>query len=111
MLNEQKRQIGIAATIMLAITVVICGLLLWVPYVKGLIGEWLALIVGVVTTPFFMEGSFAIFGLTLVLVLNHLRQKETRDELVDLDLAGLDGETKRELGDDALGVPKEEAKR
>lgn len=111
MLNEQKRQIGIGAAIMLAITLLICGLLLWVPYVKGLIGEWLGLLVGVVTTPFFMEGSFAILGLTLVLVINHLRQKETRDEFVDLDFVGLEEESKRELGGDATGIPNEETNR
>lgn len=84
-MEEQKRQIGIAAVIMFAVAVVVCGLLLGVPHVEGLLGEWLGTMLGVVTTPFFMEASFAVMGLTLVFVLNYIRQKAAGDELVYLD--------------------------
>lgn len=91
--DERKRQVVIAAGILLAIAVVVCGLLLWVPHVPGFLGEWLGFMVGVVTTPFLLEISFAVFGLSLVLVINHLRQKKAGDELVFLeqvsDSAGL----------------------
>ena len=85
MTNEQKRQIAIAAAIFLAIAVVICGLLLWVPHVPGFLGEWLGFMMGMATTPFLLEISFALFGLTLVLVINHLRQTKAGDELVYLE--------------------------
>lgn len=85
MAEESRRQIWIGAGILLAIAVVVCGLLLSVPHVPGFLGEWLGFMVGVVTTPFLLEISFAVFGLTLVLVINHLRQKKAGDELVYLE--------------------------
>jgi hypothetical protein len=41
--------------------------------------------VGLATTPFLLEISFALFGLSLVLVINHLRQKKDGEELVYLE--------------------------
>ena len=91
--DERKRQIWIGAAILLTVAVVVCGLLLSVPHVPGFLGEWLGFMVGVVTTPFLLEISFALFGLSLVLVINHLRQIKAGDELVFLeqvnDSAGL----------------------
>ena len=83
--DERTRQIAAAAAIVLGVGAVVCaGLLLW-PQVPGVFGEWLGFVAGVVTTPFFMEASFAILGLSLVLVLNHWRQKRAGDELVYLE--------------------------
>jgi hypothetical protein len=92
--DERKRQIWIGAAILLTVAVVVCGLLLSVPHVPGFLGEWLGFMVGVVTTPFLLEISFALFGLSLVLVINHLRQKNAGDELVFLEQAS-----------DAAGLP------
>ena len=85
MTNEQKRQVAIGVAILLTIALVVCGLLLWVPHVPGFLGEWLGFMVGVVTTPFLLEISFGLFGLTLVLLINHLRQNKSGDELVYLE--------------------------
>ncbi len=83
--DERIRQIAAAAGIVLGVGAVACaGLLLW-PLVPGVAGEWLGFVAGVVTTPFFMEASFAVLGLSLVLVLNHWRQKKAGDELVYLE--------------------------
>jgi hypothetical protein len=47
--------------------------------------------IGIVTTPFFMEASFAILGLVIVISLNHWRQHKDGDELVYLEqVAGPD---------------------
>jgi hypothetical protein len=83
--DERTRQIAAAAGIVLGVGVVVCaGLLLW-PLVPGVAGEWLGFVAGVVTTPFFMEASFAVLGLSLVVALNHWRQKKAGDELVYLE--------------------------
>ncbi|HSP44059.1 MAG TPA: hypothetical protein VLO11_14390 [Luteolibacter sp.] len=83
--DERIRQIAAAAGIVLGVGAVVCaGLLLW-PLIPGLAGEWLGFVVGVVTTPFFMEASFAVLGLSLVLAINHWRQKKAGDELVYLE--------------------------
>jgi hypothetical protein len=54
-------------------------------YIPGVFGEWLGFVVGVVTTPFFMEASFALLGISIVVFLNHLRQKRAGDEFVYLE--------------------------
>ncbi len=54
----------------------------WLP---GLLGEWVGTMVGLVSTPFILELSFAILGLTIVIAINHVRQKKEGDELVYLE--------------------------
>jgi hypothetical protein len=84
-LNERKIQIAVGAGILLALTLVVCGLLIGRPHMSGVIGEWIAFMVGVMTSPFFMEATFAVIGLTLVLAINHWRQKRAGDELMYLE--------------------------
>ena len=84
-LDVRTRSILAGAGILLALTVLICGLLLGWRYVPGVLGEWLGFVIGVITTPFFMEAGFALLGLSLVVLLNHWRQKRSGDELVYLE--------------------------
>jgi hypothetical protein len=42
---------------------------------------------GIVTTPFLLEGSMIILGFILVILINHWRQRREGDELVYLDEA------------------------
>jgi hypothetical protein len=83
--NEQTVQIVVCAAILLVLTTVVCGLLIGWRHLPGLLGEWMGFMIGVVTTPFFMEASFAVIGLTIVLVINHWRQKRAGDELMVLE--------------------------
>lgn len=93
--REQSVQIMVCAAILLALTTVVCGLLIGWRHLPGLWGEWMGFMVGVITTPFFMEASFAVIGLTLVLVINHWRQKRAGDELMVLEQV-----------DEAAGLPE-----
>ena len=83
--NERTIQIVVCAAILLALTSVVSGLLIGWRYLPGLLGEWTGFMVGVLTSPFFMEASFAVIGLTIVLAINHWRQKRAGDELMYLE--------------------------
>jgi hypothetical protein len=83
--DDRRRQIAAGAGILLAITIVVCGVLLGWRHLPGILGEWLGVVIGVMTTPFFLELSFAVLGLTVVLVLNHWRLKRAGDELMYLE--------------------------
>lgn len=83
--DERRREIAAGGGILLALTVVVCGVLVGWRHLPGILGEWLGVIIGVVTTPFFLELSFAALGLTIVLMLNHWRQKRAGDELMYLE--------------------------
>jgi len=96
--DEKTRQIATAAAILLGLGVLICAALLGWRHVPGVLGEWLGLVIGVMSTPFFLEISFAVLGLSLVLLINHRRQKKAGDELVYLEQV-----------DQAAGLPEHAA--
>lgn len=83
--DERVKQVGIAAAILITITVVVTGLLLGWRFLPGLLGEWVGTIMGILTTPFFMEASFLILGLVIVVLLNNWRQHKDGDEFVYLE--------------------------
>jgi hypothetical protein len=83
--DERKRQIAVGAGILLGIAVVVCGALIGWRYLPGLLGEWLGTMIGLMTTPFLLEASFAVLGLSLVIFINHWRQRRTGDELMYLE--------------------------
>lgn len=51
----------------------------------GLAGEFFAKVMGLITTPFILEGSLIITGFIIVISLNLWRQHREGDELVYLD--------------------------
>lgn len=83
--RERRRQIAAGGVILLAVALIICGALVGWRHLPGILGEWLGVVIGVMTTPFFLELSFAVLGLTIVLILNHWRIRRTGDELVYLE--------------------------
>lgn len=54
-------------------------------FVPGVLGEWLGVIAGVMSTPFLLEISFVVLGLIIVVGLNQMRQKRAGDEFVYLE--------------------------
>lgn len=83
--DKRLRQVGVGLGILLVLTVVVCGSLIGWRYLPGLLGEWIGTMIGVMTTPFFLEGSFFILGLMIVFVVNHWREKRDGDEFVYLE--------------------------
>ena len=83
--DERVKQVAIGAGILMTLALVTGGLLIGRNHMPGLIGEWFGMMIGVVTTPFFMEATFAIVGLVLVISLNIWRQRKDGDEFVYLE--------------------------
>jgi hypothetical protein len=85
--DERVKQVAVGVSILVLLTVLVVGLLLTWRLVPGLVGETLGTIMGIVTTPFFMEASFSILGLVTVITINHWRQLKEGDDFVSLDVA------------------------
>jgi hypothetical protein len=83
--GERRKQVAAGVVILLVLTVLVSGALIGWRYLPGLLGEWMGVVIGVMSTPFLLEISFGILGLMVVLMLNHWRQKRAGDELVYLE--------------------------
>jgi hypothetical protein len=83
--DNRWRQIAMGAAILAGLAAAFCGTLVGWRHLPGLLGEWVGLIVGVMTTPFLLEASCGVIGLTLVLAINYWRQNRAGDELVYLE--------------------------
>lgn len=83
--DERVKQVAIGAGILIAIAVIVPGTLIGWRHLPGLLGEWVGFMIGIMTTPFFLEGSFAIIGLVTVISLNHWRMTRDGDEFVYLE--------------------------
>ena len=75
----------VGALIMLLVSGAVVGMLLGWRFIPGWVGESVGTLVGIMSTPFFMEASFIVLGLVIVLALNIWRRRRDGDELVFLD--------------------------
>jgi len=83
--DERVKQVAIGVSLLVVLTVTVPAMLLGWHHLPGLVGEWLGTIIGIMTTPFFMETTFAILGLVIVVSLNTWRQRKDGDEFVYLE--------------------------
>jgi hypothetical protein len=83
--ESRGKQILIGAAIMFVLTVVVVGFLMGWRLIPGWVGESFGMVAGIMSTPFFMEGSFILLGLIIVISLNTWRRNKDGDELVYLD--------------------------
>ena len=89
--DVRVKQVAIGAGILLTLAVVVPGTLVGWRYLPGVLGEWIGMMIGLMTTPFFMESSFIILGLVIVIGLNSWRTAKEGDEFVYLEqVAGPD---------------------
>lgn len=89
--DERVKQVAVGVVILITLTVLVTASLLGWRLLPGLLGEWVGTMIGIMTTPFFMEASFAILGLVTVISLNIWRQRKDGDEFVYLEqVAGPD---------------------
>ncbi|MFT3990149.1 MAG: hypothetical protein QM680_01945 [Luteolibacter sp.] len=79
-----KQVVWAVAFFVVLTTVVVCAQVGW-RHVPGLLGEWLGIMVGVMSSPFFLEGTFVVIGFLTVLSLNIWRRHKEGDEFVYLD--------------------------
>jgi uncharacterized membrane protein len=80
--DERVKQVAIAIGILLAVA---CGVvLLWLGWMRvpGPLGEFLGMIVGIMSSPFFLEASFVVVGVLIVMVLNAIRRHRDGDDFV-----------------------------
>lgn len=80
------RQVVLAAMVLLGLALLICAALVGWVHLPGIWGEWLGTIVGVMSTPFFLEASFLFIGIILVIAINHHRQKRAGDDFVEMEV-------------------------
>lgn len=83
--DERVKQGVIGVSTLVVLTVTVPSLLLGWHQLPGLVGEWLGTIMGIMTTPFFMETTFVILGFIIVIGINSWRQRKDGDEFVYLD--------------------------
>lgn len=83
--DERVKQVAIGAGILIGLMTVFCGLLLSWRLLPGILGEWIGTMLGIMSTPFFLEGSFLLLGLFIVISLNIWHRRKDGDELVYLE--------------------------
>ncbi len=89
--DERVKQVAIGGAILGVMTALVTGALLGWRLLPGLLGEWIGTVIGIMTTPFFMEATFMAIGLITVISLNVWRQRKDGDEFVYLEqVAGPD---------------------
>ncbi len=83
--DPRRSQLIIGLSILALLIVCIPSLYIASHLIPGLFGEWLGVIVGVISTPFLLEICFVILGLIIVVGLNQLRQRREGSEFVYLE--------------------------
>lgn len=83
--DERVKQVMTAAVLLAALAaVVVCMLLFW-RLVPGVAGEWLGMVVGIMSSPFFMEATFVALGVLIVMVVNAVRRHREGDDFVTVE--------------------------
>jgi hypothetical protein len=83
--ENRMKQIVAGACILLLLAFIVGGVVMGAHWFPGVVGEWISMMVGLMTTPVFLEISSFLGGLLLVLVINHWRAKRAGDEWVYLE--------------------------
>lgn len=83
--DERVKQAAIGVGILMTLTACVTGTLLGWGYLPGLLGEWFGSMIGIATTPFFMEASFILLGLMIVIGINSWRRHKEGDDFVYLE--------------------------
>lgn len=86
--ESRGKQFLVGGTILLAVAGVVIPLLLFWREIPGLLGETVGKVVGIMSTPFFMEASFVILGFLIVVSLNTWRRHKEGDEFVTIETKG-----------------------
>lgn len=87
--SEESRgiEILVGGAILFTVAAVVVGFLMGWRFVPGWVGESLGTVAGILSTPFFMEASFAIIGIFIVIGLNAWRRHKAGDEFVTIEVS------------------------
>lgn len=83
-MTQRRRQLIAGISLIIGITIVLCTALSSWGYLPDVLAEWLGLMIGVATSPFFMELSCLIVGFILIISINQWRNQRDGDEFVTL---------------------------
>lgn len=84
--DPRARQVVVAVLILASLAaMIVVALTMWhrLPEVWA---DWVGTMVGIMSTPFFLEASFIFIGLTIVVAINHWRQKRAGDDFVEVEV-------------------------
>ncbi len=95
--ENRGKQLWVGGVIIFGIAASVISLLIFWRHIPGWVGETVGLIAGVISTPFFLEGSFLMIGFTVVVLLNNWRRKVAGDEFVEVDVSELPEEMRGEM--------------
>lgn len=83
--DERLKQAAVGGGILLLIAILVPSALMGWRLVPGVWGEWLGMVIGLMTTPFVMETTFITLGIILVVSINHWRRIKEGDDFVFLE--------------------------
>jgi len=83
--ESRGKQFLVGGTILLVVACLVISLLMFWREIPGLLGETVGKVVGIMSTPFFMEASFVILGFFIVVSLNTWRRQKEGDEFVTIE--------------------------
>ncbi|MCF7676197.1 MAG: hypothetical protein K9N23_09315 [Akkermansiaceae bacterium] len=81
-LDERVKPVLIAMAILLGVSCGVVGLWLGWMHIPGPLGEFVGMVVGVMSTPFFLEASFVIAGILILMLVNAIQRQRDGDEFV-----------------------------
>ena len=90
--EHRGRQLAVGGLIILIVSVSVISLHLFWRNIPGWIGESVGVFAGVISTPFFMEFSFTMLGLGIVIALNSWRRRSGGGEFIEVDEKDLPAE-------------------
>lgn len=77
--DERVKQVAIAVGILLAVACGVVGLWLGWMRIPGPVGEFVGMVVGIMSTPFFLEASFVILGILILMMVNAIQRQREGD--------------------------------
>lgn len=83
--DERIRQVAIAIGILMAVAGGVLGLWLGWLNLPGAVGEMLGMIVGIISTPFFLEATFVLLGCLILVVVNSIQRHREGEEWVSAE--------------------------
>ena len=84
--RERKRQLWAGMGIWGGMTLlIVVGLSCW-GYLPGVLGKYVGLVVGMLTSPFLMEIFCVVVAFVLVITLNQWRRNRSGDDFVEIEV-------------------------